>query len=89
METNDGDMVVPVLSGEDPETHAEDRGMMVPILVILAFVVGYGVYYEMFVAEDEPVAKQPAVEQPSDASTPAAPSAVAFRASPGTRLVDL
>lgn len=69
MDGDDGHIVAPVLGGEDAETHADDRGMIVPILLIIAFVVGYGVYYELFVAEDEPVAKQPVVEQPSEATT--------------------
>ena len=68
MDGDDGKIVAPVLGGEDAETHADDRGMMIPILLIILFVVGYGVYYEMFVADDEP-APQPTVEQPSDATT--------------------
>lgn len=87
MDVDDGKTVVPVLKGganDDAETHADDRGMMVPILVVIALIVGYGVYYELFVAEDAPPKKP--VEQPSETPRPSALDGVRFDA---PRLIDL
>lgn len=65
MDMDDREMITPVISSEDAETHAEDRGMAVPILLLIAAIVGYGFYYEFFGADDTPPVDDTRIEAPA------------------------